>query len=199
MFDILKFNQDSLEFSTGNCTKDIPVKVELKPGKSIIFYPVFTDISKKRDHTYYSDISRNNKQIKMGFILLRNKSTDRNGEPPEFVRSGETYWSNPVSLDYRNNGYKIIPVNPKEKELMGAKCYPDLISIPEPIDVVDIFRRSEDVKPVVEEAVKIKAKTIWMQEGIINNEAAKIAKVAGLRVVMDKCMRKELMKLREEG
>jgi len=108
MFDVMKFNQDSLDFSIGNCTKNIPVKVELNPGKSIIFYPVFTDISKKRFYQVYSNIPRNNKQIRMGFILLKNKSKDRNGEPPEFVRSGNTYWSNPVSLDYRNNGYKII-------------------------------------------------------------------------------------------
>jgi predicted CoA-binding protein len=101
--------------------------------------------------------------------------------------------------DYlRNKGYKIIPVNPNEKELMGEKCYPDLISILEPVDVVDIFRKSEDVKPVVEEAIKIKAKTVWMQQGIINDEAAELAKKAGLKVVMDKCMRIEVMKMQEE-
>ena len=108
MFDVMKFNQDSLDFSIGNCTKNIPIKVELKPGKSIIFYPVFTDISKKRYHTYYSDISRNNKQVRIGFNPMKNVSTDPNGEHPELVRSGDTYWSNQVSLDYRNNGYKII-------------------------------------------------------------------------------------------
>jgi uncharacterized protein len=102
--------------------------------------------------------------------------------------------------DYlRNNGYKIIPVNPNEKELLGEKCYPDLTSIPEEIDVVDIFRKSEDVKPVVEEAIKIKAKSVWMQQGIINHEAADMAKKAGLKVVMDKCMRVELMKMHEDG
>jgi predicted CoA-binding protein len=101
--------------------------------------------------------------------------------------------------DYlKNNGYKVIPVYPKEKELMGEKCYPDLSSIPEQVDIVDIFRRSEDVIPLVEEAIKIKAKTIWMQEGIINKEAAEKAKRAGLEVIMDKCMRKELIKMHEE-
>jgi len=99
----------------------------------------------------------------------------------------------------RNNGYKIIPVNPKETELMGEKSYSTLSAIPESVDVVDIFRRSEEVKPVVEEAIKIKAKAVWMQEGVINKEAADLAKKAGLKVVMDKCMRKELIKVHDGG
>jgi len=101
--------------------------------------------------------------------------------------------------DYlRDHGYKIIPVNPKEKVLMGETSYPNLSAIPEPVDVVDIFRRSEDVMPIVEEAIKIKAGTVWMQEGIINEAAADKARQAGLKVVMDKCMRKELMKMHEQ-
>jgi len=100
--------------------------------------------------------------------------------------------------DYlRDHGYKVIPVNPKEKELMGLTVYPNLSAIAEAVDVVDIFRRSEDVLPIVEEAIKIKAKTVWMQEGIINEQAADKARQAGLNVVMNKCMRKELMKLHE--
>ena len=101
--------------------------------------------------------------------------------------------------DYlRNYGYKIIPVNPNEKVLMNETSYPNLTAIPEPVDVVDIFRKSEDVMPVVEEAIKIKAKAVWMQEGIINEVAAEKAREAGLKVVMNKCMRKELMKLHSE-
>jgi len=101
--------------------------------------------------------------------------------------------------DYlRNYGYKIIPVNPNEKVLMNETSYPNLTAIPEPVDVVDVFRRSEDVMPVVEEAIKIKAKAVWMQEGIINEVAAEKAREAGLKVVMNKCMRKELMKLHSE-
>jgi len=105
--------------------------------------------------------------------------------------------SNPSRPSYmvarylQSQGYKIIPVNPNEKEILGEKSYPDLISIPDKIDIVDIFRRSEDVPPVVEQAIKIKAKVIWMQEGIVNEEAAKKASDAGLTVVMDKCMYKE--------
>ncbi len=105
--------------------------------------------------------------------------------------------SNPTRPSYsvarylQSQGYKIIPVNPNEKEILGEKSYPDLISIPDKIDIVDIFRRSEDVPPVVEQAIKIKAKVIWMQEGIVNEESAKKASDAGLTVVMDKCMYKE--------
>ena len=98
----------------------------------------------------------------------------------------------------KNQGYHIIPVNPKEKEIIGEISYPNLTAIPEPVDVVDIFRRSEDVMPIVEEAIKIGAKTVWMQEGVINQSAADRATQAGLKGVMNKCMRKELMKLYSE-
>jgi len=101
--------------------------------------------------------------------------------------------------DYlRNHGYKVIPVNPKEKIIMEETSYPDLTALPESVDVVDIFRRSEDVMAVVKDAIKIKAKTVWMQEGIINKEAAELAEKAGLNVVMDKCMRKESIKMHKE-
>ncbi len=101
--------------------------------------------------------------------------------------------------DYlRHHGYKIIPVNPKEKQIIGETSYPNLTAIPGPVDVVDIFRRSEEVMPIVEEAIKIGAKAIWMQEGIINRAAADKASKAGLKVVMDRCMLKELKKLQSE-
>jgi predicted CoA-binding protein len=88
-----------------------------------------------------------------------------------------------------------VPVNPNEKTVLRHKSYPDLSSVPVKIDVVDIFRRSEDVLPIVHEAIKIGAKAVWMQEGIKNKEAAAAAKKAGLKVVMDKCMRKQHYKL----
>ena len=97
------------------------------------------------------------------------------------------------------HGYNVIPVNPTIDELLGKKCYASLSAIPEKVEVVDIFRRSEDIPPIVEEAIKIGAKAIWMQEGIINNSAAEKAQSAGLLVVMDKCMRKEHMWMTEEG
>jgi hypothetical protein len=99
--------------------------------------------------------------------------------------------------DYlKAQGYRIIPVNPAESEILGELCYPDLASVPESVDVVDIFRRSEEVLPIVKEAIKIGSKAVWIQEGVINEEAAARAREAGLMVVMDKCMLKEHRKLR---
>lgn len=89
------------------------------------------------------------------------------------------------------HGYNVIPVNPKLTEWEGKKCYPDLLSIPFKVDVVDIFRRPEFIPPIVDEAIRIKAKAVWMQEGIINEEAAAKARKAGIEVVMDRCIKKE--------
>ncbi len=86
-------------------------------------------------------------------------------------------------------GYRIFPVNPGQSELLGLPCYPDLKSIAERIDIVDIFRRSEEVMPVVEEAVEIGAGAIWMQQGIVNQEAAEYARRHGLIAVMDRCIK----------
>ncbi len=110
--------------------------------------------------------------------------------------------SNLVGNYLKEKGFKVIPVNPAEKEIIGEISYPDLRSIPERVDVVDIFRRPEDVPPIVEDAIKIGAKVVWMQEGIVNEAAAARAKEAGLKVVMDHCMLKEYMKMvgeKEEG
>jgi len=89
----------------------------------------------------------------------------------------------------KEQGYRIIPVNPTATEIMGEKVYPDLESIPEKVDVVQVFRKPEDVPPVVESAIKIGAKVVWMQEGVVHEEAAQKARAAGLQVVMDACMR----------
>ena len=96
------------------------------------------------------------------------------------------------------HGYNVVPVNPTIAEVYGQKCYPSLSAIPGKIEVVDVFRKSEDVPLIVDEAIKIGAKAVWMQEGIVNEAAAKKAEASGLLVVMDKCMRKEHMRLREE-
>jgi uncharacterized protein len=98
----------------------------------------------------------------------------------------ESYW---IVSYLKDHGYHIIPVNPTASEILGEKAYPDLSSVPEKVDVVQVFRRSEDVPPVVDEAIKIGAKVVWMQEGIVNEEAAQKARAAGLQVVMDACMR----------
>ena len=81
----------------------------------------------------------------------------------------ESYW---IVSYLKEQGYHIIPVNPTATEILGEKVYPDLSSIPEKVDVVQVFRKSEDVPPVVDEAIKIGAKVVWMQEGIVNEEAA---------------------------
>jgi len=94
----------------------------------------------------------------------------------------------------KNEGYRIIPVTPKGGEILGEKVYPNLSSIPVPVEVVDIFRRPVEIPPVVEEAIAIGAKAVWMQEELINEEAAERARKAGLTVIMDHCMRKELLK-----
>lgn len=92
-------------------------------------------------------------------------------------------------------GYRIIPVNPQETEVLGEKCYPDLESIPEAVDIVDIFRRSEFVPEVVEAAIRKGAKVVWMQEGVIHEAAARRAQEAGLVVVMDRCILKDHRRL----
>ena len=103
--------------------------------------------------------------------------------------------SNPEKESYevvaylKDQGYRIIPVNPTATEILGEKTYPSLSDIPDKVDVVQVFRKPEDVPPVVEEAIKIGAKVVWMQAGIVNEDAAQKAREAGLQVVMDACMR----------
>ena len=85
-------------------------------------------------------------------------------------------------------GYHVIPVNPRETQVLGQKSYPSLEAITEPVDIVDVFRRAEDTPPVADEAAKIGAKAIWLQLGVSNEEAAERARAAGLAVVMNKCI-----------
>ena len=100
-----------------------------------------------------------------------------------------------VAADLQSSGYRIIPVNPNETEVLGEKVYPRLEDIPGKIDIVNIFRRSELVMPVVESAIRVGAKAVWMQEGVENAEAAKLARDAGLIVVMNRCIAKDLARL----
>lgn len=86
-------------------------------------------------------------------------------------------------------GYHVIPVNPGQREILGRTCYPDLLAIPEPVEIVDIFRRAEEVGPVVDQAIAIGAKVVWMQQGIVNQAAAAKARAAGLKVIMDRCLK----------
>ena len=99
--------------------------------------------------------------------------------------------SNGVARYLLEHGYRIIPVNPGHEEILGYKSYSSLKNIPEPVEVVDIFRRPEYVLPIVEQAIAIGARGIWMQLGVLNDEAAKMAEEAGLQVVMNRCIKIE--------
>jgi predicted CoA-binding protein len=100
--------------------------------------------------------------------------------------------SHHVAAHVKQSGYTIIPVNPALAEVLGETCYPSLDAIPGPVDLVDVFRRSEDVLPIAEEALRKGARYFWMQEGVINEAAKKLLEDAGVGVVMDRCMLKEL-------
>ena len=104
-----------------------------------------------------------------------------------------------VSSYMREQGYKIIPIHPDVTEVLGEKAYPDLASAPETIEIVNIFRRAEHVPEIVSEAIAVGAKVVWMQEGIVNEEAAKAGESAGLTVVMDRCIRSEHRRLKASG
>lgn len=93
-----------------------------------------------------------------------------------------------VALYLKENGYNIIPVNPGHSEIAGMKSYSNLLEIPSKVDIVDVFRRSEHVVPIVKEAIKINAKAIWLQDGVINEEAAQVAISKNLLFVMNDCM-----------
>ena len=93
-----------------------------------------------------------------------------------------------VSMYMKEQGYNIIPVNPGHNEIAGMKSFPSLLDIPQTIDVVDVFRRSEYVLPIAESAVTVCAKALWLQDGVINKDGATLAEKAGLLVVMNDCM-----------
>ncbi len=93
------------------------------------------------------------------------------------------------------HGFEVIPINPKYEKILGQKCYPDLKSIPTPVDIVDLFQKMERVPPFVDDAIAIGTKVVWMQLGIINQEAAQTAGDAGLEVVMDRCMKIEYARI----
>lgn len=103
--------------------------------------------------------------------------------------------SHGVAEYMQSSGYRIIPVNPFETEVLGEQAYPELDRVPGTVDIVDIFRRSEFVPEIVEAAIRIGARAIWMQEGVIHEEAAVKARAAGLEVVMDRCILKEHRRL----
>lgn len=103
--------------------------------------------------------------------------------------------SHGVTAYMQSQGYKIIPVNPGHAEILGEKSYKSLLEVPEPVDIVNIFREPSAVPEIVDQAIAKKAKVIWMQEGIVHNAAADKARAAGLKVVMNKCIYKEHARL----
>lgn len=103
-------------------------------------------------------------------------------------------WHRPSSFAAKymqEHGYRVIPVNPMYKEVLGEKCYASLKDIPEKVDIVDCFRKSEDIDPIADEAIAIGAKVLWMQIGVMNEKAAEKARKAGLEVVQDRCVKIE--------
>jgi predicted CoA-binding protein len=96
--------------------------------------------------------------------------------------------SHGVARYLQRAGYRIIPVNPNVEEVLGERAYPSLREIPQPVDVVDVFRRSEFVGPIVDDAIAIKAAAVWLQDGVFDEDAAARARASGLDVVMDDCM-----------
>lgn len=99
--------------------------------------------------------------------------------------------SNFIGFYLRRHGYQVIPVNPKEKTILGETSFPSLSAIPVPVDVVDVFRRPDAVPAIAREAVAIGAKTLWLQFGVVSPEGARIAEEGGLRVIVDRCMKVE--------
>ena len=95
----------------------------------------------------------------------------------------------------QEHGYRVIPVTPQYDEVLGEKCYPTLADVPVPIDIVDCFRRAEEIPALAQQAIEVKAKVLWMQLGVINHEARKIAEDGGLEVIMDRCMKIEFARL----
>lgn len=125
---------------------------------------------------------------------------------PELLRTSKTIAvvglsSNPMRPSYgvseymQSAGYRIIPVNPNEAEVLGERCYASLGDVPHPVDIVDIFRRPEHVPDLVEQAIAIGARAVWMQEGVVHHAAAARAREAGLFVVMDRCILKDHRRL----
>ncbi|WP_025770199.1 CoA-binding protein [Thioalkalivibrio sp. HK1] len=123
-------------------------------------------------------------------ILSENKSVAVVGLSAGVRRP--SYFAAKYLLD---RGYRVIPVNPRYEEVLGQKCYPCLEDIPERVDIVDCFRPAEAIPALAQGAIDIKAKVLWMQLGVINEEAADLARQAGLEVVMDRCMKIEYARL----
>lgn len=123
-------------------------------------------------------------------ILRENKTIAMVGLSANWYRP--SYFAAKYLIDH---GYRVIPVTPRYEEILGARCYPSLEDVPEPVDIVDCFRRADQILPLAHSAIAIKAKVLWLQLGVVNEEAAQLATSAGLEVVMDRCMKIEFARL----
>ncbi len=137
-----------------------------------------------QDNTTGNSVINLNSIASIKDILQSSKTIAVVGLSPKAARP-----SNQVAKDLLNAGYSIIPVNPGQDTIFGLPCYPDLESIPVKVDIVDIFRRSEDVDTIVDQAISINAPAIWMQLGVINQTASDKAKQHDIKVVMDRCIK----------
>ncbi|MBW2260295.1 MAG: CoA-binding protein [Deltaproteobacteria bacterium] len=126
----------------------------------------------------------------MGAILQKYKTVAVVGLSPKPERD-----SHQVAKYMKENDYRIVPVNPGQKYILGEKCYPNLKAIPFPVDIVNVFRKPDAVPPIVDDAVEIGASVVWMQLGIVHNDAARKAREASLEVVMDRCIKVEHMRM----
>ncbi len=127
-------------------------------------------------------------------ILMRCKKIAIVGLSPKEERDSHT-----VAKYLMEQGYEIVPVNPGQKEILGNKCYKSLKEIPFQVDLVDLFLNPKRVRPVVDQAIELAVGVIWMQLGVIHNEAAQKAREAGITVIMDKCMKQEHEKMQGKG
>jgi signal transduction histidine kinase/predicted CoA-binding protein len=167
------------------------IKVFSKPGKTRFQVSLPIDFEKVEAGTMPMSNSIEKSDEDFNRILESTKTIAVVGISD---KTGQTNHSVPAYL--QSQGYRIIPVNPNIDEVLGEKSYPDLLSIPDKVDVVEVFRRNEAVPEVVDQAIEIGAKVVWMQEGVINEMAAETAREAGLEVVMDTCMRATHKRLR---
>jgi predicted CoA-binding protein len=160
------------------------IKVYSKPGKT----------------RFHINLPIDFQQVKQGSTSTMNSNTTSDDHLRSILESTTTIAvvgisdkrdqvNHTVPQYLQSQGYKIIPVNPTLDEVLGEKAYPDLLSVKDPVDVVEIFRRNEAVPEIVDQAIEIGAKVVWMQEGVINDTAAETARESGIEVVMDTCMR----------
>jgi uncharacterized protein len=133
-----------------------------------------------------TDLARLQDPLTIQRVLHTSKTIAIVGLSPNELRA--SYF---VGYYLRRHGYRVIPVNPRETEILGQKCYPSLPEVPEPVDVVDVFRAPDALPGIARDAVAIGAKTLWCQFGVINDEGAQIAEDGGVAVIMDRCLKVE--------